>query len=110
MKYLIYLLPIFILQGCLYFNDRGVSGHLYDNCHSYYDGEGNFIQECDENIIDYDEAKEGVIALKNEISESLSITNTVENSSDGINIEDLTVEEQHDLIKEEFELIPSHCK
>ena len=110
MKYLITLLSIVLFQGCLYFNDRGVSGHLYDNCHSYYDGEGNFIQECDGNIIDYYEVKEGVIALTDEIAESLSITATAENSNSGINIEDLTAEEQHDLIKEEFELIPSHCK
>ena len=102
MKYLIYLLPIFLLQGCLYFNGHGVSGHLYDNCHSYYDGDGNFIEECDDNIIDYDEAKEGIIAIKNEIS--------VEKSSSGINIEDLSRDEQNDLIKEDIELIQSHCK
>ncbi len=101
MKYLI-LLSIFLFQGCLYFNDRGVSGHLYDNCHSYYDGDGNFIEECDKNIIDYDEAKEGIIAIKDEIR--------VENSSSGINIEDLSTQEKNELIKEEIELIPDPCK
>jgi len=123
-----------LFQGCLYFNDRGISGHLYDNCHSYYDGEGNFIQECDGNIIDYGEIKEGVITLTDEIkdgaitltdeiAESLSNTATAvnsssikfedvtaENSNSGIKIEDLTAEKQDDLIKEEFELIPCYCK
>jgi len=102
MKYIMYLLPIFILQGCLYFNDRGVSGHLYDNCRSYYDGDGNFIEECDGNIIDYDEAKEGILAIKDKIS--------VKNSGSGTNIEVLSRQEQNELIKEEIELIPSHCK
>jgi hypothetical protein len=102
MKYFILLLSIFLFQGCLYFNDHGVSGHLYDNCHSYYDGNGNFIEKCDQNIIDYDEAKEGIVAIKNEIS--------VKKSTSSINIEDLSKDEQNDLIKEDIELIKSHCK
>lgn len=97
MKYFILLLSIFLFQGCLYFNDRGVSSHLYDNCHSYYDGDGNFIEECDDNIIDYDEAKEGILAIKDEIK--------AQNSSNGVNIEELPIQEQT-----EIELIKSHCK
>ncbi len=122
MKYLIYLLPIFILQGCLYFNDRGVSGHLYDNCHSYYDANGNFIEKCDDNIIDYDEAQEGVGAIKDEITNAIisPISTTGQNSTsnqDGIDINELSNEDQSklldhnpELIKEEIELIESHCK
>lgn len=71
MKYIMVLIFIFLLQGCLYFNDRGVSAHLYDNCHSYYDENGDFIETCDENIIDYDEAKEGGIAIKDKIVQDL---------------------------------------
>ncbi len=71
MKYFIYLQLILIFQGCLYFNERGVSTHLYDNCHSYYDIDGNFIEKCDKNLIDYDEAREGLIEIKDEIKENL---------------------------------------
>jgi len=67
MKYLLYLLIILLFTGCLYFNDRGVSAHLYDNCHSYYDENGNFIEKCDENLIDYDEAKKSIIEIKEQI-------------------------------------------
>ncbi len=70
MKYLIALITVLFFHGCLYFNDRGVSSHLYDNCHSYYDANGNYHEVCDENIIDYDEAKEGVIAIKDEIHQN----------------------------------------
>lgn len=120
MKYLIYLLAIFMLQGCLYFNDRGISGHLYDNCHSYYDGDGNFIEECDENLIDYGEAKEGVIAIKDEIAQTLTHYKQDEVSqsqTSGIDINTLSIQEQNillegdpELIKEEDALIQSHCK
>ena len=72
MKYLIYCLIILSLQGCLYFNDRGISGHLYDNCHSYFDENGNFIETCDENIIDYKEVKEGISKTSNEVKEFLT--------------------------------------
>jgi hypothetical protein len=128
MKTIIFLLPFLsILQGCLYFNDRGVSGHLYDNCHSYYDENGNFIETCDENIIDYDEAREGVVALKDEIKEDLnnfkdkvsdnlsSINSKIHGEQKGIEVKELTQEEKYQLlqnttqtvIKEEIE--PKQC-
>ena len=112
MKYLIILLSLFMFQGCLYFNDRGVSGNLYDNCHNYYDGNGNYIQKCDGNIIDYDEAKEGVVAIKNEIVENInSITET---KKSGINIEELSLQKQYELINKNPNLIkeqidPKQC-
>jgi len=71
MKQIVFILVILSFQGCLYFNDRGVSANLYDNCRSYYDGDGNYIETCDENIIDYSEAKEGVIEIGKEIESYL---------------------------------------
>jgi len=68
MKYFIYIQILLLFTGCLYFNDRGVSAHLYDNCHSYYDENGNFVEECDDNLIDYDEAKKSIIEIKNQIT------------------------------------------
>jgi hypothetical protein len=105
MKYFIILLTFFLFHGCLYFNDRGVSSHLYDNCHSYYDADGNFIEKCDGNIIDYDEAKDGIVAIKDEIKDNVAtftnnvqdkvsnITKSSEDKNSGINIQDLKEEE-----------------
>jgi len=130
MKYLIIVISILLFQGCLYFNDRGVSGHLYDNCHSYYDGDGNFIERCDENIIVYDEAKDGVVALKDEVKENLnslkdkvnnsidSLNTDIEDKTNGVNIKELSPQEQYELmqktpqtiIKEEIESSQCPCK
>ncbi len=72
MKYTILLSTILLFQGCLYFNDRGISTHLYDGCESYYDAYGNFIKRCDENLIDYTEIREGVVDIKDEIGKNLN--------------------------------------
>jgi len=50
-----YSIPFFLLlfTGCLYFNDSGISTHLYDNCKEYYDNCGNYHKECPKNLIDY---------------------------------------------------------
>ncbi len=67
MKYLILTLTLLSFQGCFYFNDRGVSGNLYNECRTYHDANGVFINSCDENIIDYTEARDGVIEVKEEV-------------------------------------------
>ncbi len=43
-----------MFNGCLYFNDRGVSAHLYEDCEEYYDNCGNYHKRCTPNIVDYD--------------------------------------------------------
>jgi hypothetical protein len=59
MRYFIPLLTLPILfTGCIYFNDTGISTHLYDNCQEYYDACGNYHRECPKNMIDYTEIKE----------------------------------------------------
>ena len=50
---IIYIFILFILNGCLYFNDTGVSRKYYHKCKEYYDGEGNYVKECPENFIKY---------------------------------------------------------
>ncbi len=47
-------IPI-LFGGCLYFNDRGVSTHLYENCEEYYDACGIYHKECPKNVADYSE-------------------------------------------------------
>jgi len=49
------LLPILLLQGCVYFNDEGISDRKYRDCEEYFDAQGLYHKECDKNIIDYDE-------------------------------------------------------
>ena len=53
MKTILILLTGLLLQGCLYFNDRGVSHRYYSDCKEYYDGMGIYHKECDENLVDY---------------------------------------------------------
>ncbi len=59
MKYLkiVFVWPILFLsmQGCVYFNEDGISTHRYRDCVEYYDAEGVYHCECDENIVDYSE-------------------------------------------------------
>ncbi|OQX74874.1 MAG: hypothetical protein B6D59_01010 [Campylobacteraceae bacterium 4484_4] len=56
MKWMLLIIPFFF-SGCLYFNDRGVSTHLYNKCHESYDARGDYHEECDPNLVDYDEVK-----------------------------------------------------
>ena len=71
MKTILILIPLIFLQGCLYFNDRGVSGRYYNDCKEYYDAMGIYHKECDENIMDYktvtDPVKKGINATKKEL-------------------------------------------
>jgi len=60
MKTLLILLTALLLQGCLYFNDRGVSGRYYNGCREYYDSMGIYHKECDENIVEYQTVTDGV--------------------------------------------------
>ena len=52
------LVPILLLlQGCVYFNDEGIGTRKYRDCVEYYDAEGIYHCECDENLIDYKDLK-----------------------------------------------------
>jgi hypothetical protein len=52
------IVPILLtLQGCVYFNEDGIGTRKYRDCVEYYDAEGIYHCECDENLIDYDELK-----------------------------------------------------
>jgi len=60
MKTILILLTALLLQGCLYFNDRGVSNRYYNGCKEYYDGIGIYHKECDENLVEYKTVTDGV--------------------------------------------------
>lgn len=53
MKYLLLLPLLLLLQGCLYFNDTGVSTRLYSDCKEYYTDKGEYVKECPKNLVDY---------------------------------------------------------
>jgi hypothetical protein len=46
---------LLLMQGCVYFNDDGISTHRYRDCVEYYDAQGIYHCECDKNLADYDE-------------------------------------------------------
>jgi len=60
MKTILILIPLFLFQGCLYFNDRGVSGRYYNDCKEYYDSMGIYHKDCDENLVEYKTVTNGV--------------------------------------------------
>ena len=58
-KILILILP-FLLGGCLYVNDRGIDNHYYNDCKEYYDSMGIYHKTCDENLVEFQDVKDGV--------------------------------------------------
>lgn len=60
MKTILILLIALLFQGCLYFNDRGVSGRYYNGCKEYYDAMGIYHKECEENLVEYKTVTDGV--------------------------------------------------
>lgn len=55
-KHTIFLLAVLLFfTGC--FNERGVSIRYYNNCEEYYDLQGYYHKKCDDNLIDYKDAK-----------------------------------------------------
>lgn len=53
MKTILIILTALLFHGCLYFNDRGVSGRYYNGCKEYYDAMGIYHKYCDENLVEY---------------------------------------------------------
>ncbi|MDD4505764.1 MAG: hypothetical protein PHE60_05305 [Sulfurospirillaceae bacterium] len=60
MKTILILLIALLFQGCLYFNDRGVSDRYYNGCKEYYDAMGIYHKECEENLVEYKTVTDGV--------------------------------------------------
>ena len=47
---------LLLLSGCV--NERGISARYYNDCREYYDLQGYYHKECDENLIEYEKVKE----------------------------------------------------
>ncbi len=57
MKYVLMIVIIFLFNGCLYVNDRGISTRYYNDCREYYDAMGIYHKKCDKNIYYFDKKK-----------------------------------------------------
>jgi len=55
-KTLLLILTIFLFSGC--FNRNGISAKYYSECKEYYDIQGFYHKECDDDMITYDEMGE----------------------------------------------------
>ncbi len=60
MKAPLILFTALMFQGCVYFNDRGVSNRYYNGCQEYYDAMGIYHKVCDENLIEYKSITDGI--------------------------------------------------
>ncbi len=61
MKYILFSILLLFLQGCVYFNEDGISTKRYRDCIEYYDAQGKYHCECDQNVIDYDQIPEKLL-------------------------------------------------
>ncbi len=67
MKILFLSIILILFSGCLYFNEQGISTHLYDDCKEYYDLCGNYHKECPKAFLEYHEVPKAISDIKNEI-------------------------------------------
>jgi len=58
-----------IFSGCV--NERGISSKYYNDCREYYDARGYYRTDCDENIIEFEDVKEGSKDLYNSAKNKL---------------------------------------
>jgi len=69
MKIILHILAIlFIFQGCLYTNNRGISTDYYSDCKEYYDSEGFYRKTCDENLVDFKDIGKNLKEMKEYIA------------------------------------------
>jgi len=55
-KTLLLILTIFLFSGC--FNKNGISAKYYSECKEYYDLQGFYHKDCDDDMITYGEMGE----------------------------------------------------
>lgn len=50
-KYFLMLVIALNFSAC-FFNERGISNRLYDDCKEYYDASGTYHKDCPKNWVD----------------------------------------------------------
>lgn len=63
----IFLLALSLFFSACYINERGISSKYYNDCKEYYDATGVYHKACDENIIDFADAKKIIPESKKNI-------------------------------------------
>ena len=53
------IISIIVFTGCI--NKRGISATYYNDCREYYDARGYYHKDCDENLIEFADVKEGAV-------------------------------------------------
>jgi len=53
------IISIIVFTGCM--NKRGISTTYYNDCREYYDARGYYHKDCDENLIEFADVKEGTV-------------------------------------------------
>ena len=51
------MITLIFFSGCL--NKRGISSTYYNDCIEYYDARGYYHKSCDENLVEFEDIKEG---------------------------------------------------
>jgi len=51
------IITLIFFSGCL--NKRGISSTYYNDCAEYYDARGYYHKTCDENLVEFEDVKEG---------------------------------------------------
>lgn len=52
------IISIILFTGCV--NKRGISSSYYNDCREYYDARGYYHKTCDENLVEFEDVKEGI--------------------------------------------------
>jgi len=67
MKYiLIFILPL-LPNGYSYINNRSIDTNHHNNCEEYYNSMGDYCKIHDENLIEYQDVKDGVKKIYDEL-------------------------------------------
>lgn len=53
------IISITVFTGCV--NKRGISSTYYNDCKEYYDERGYYHKDCDENLVEFSDIKEGTV-------------------------------------------------
>ncbi len=67
LKLLFLTITIFLFLGCA--NKRGISMKYYNDCQEYYDLQGSYHKECDENMLEYKDLKKPFQSTKETIKQ-----------------------------------------
>jgi len=76
-KNIIFLIvPLLFFSACM--NKRGISTRYYNDCREYYDARGYYHKTCDENLVEFEDVKEGTIDAYKSAKAAVTHTEHVE--------------------------------